>query len=190
MCRPAFDPGALLGIAHREQTPSPQARLDLQPANAPSAFCAEADRNQLARPAHPFKHVKHRFGDNGGKRTDQFIKPEFPDIVGRSTARIAGARPEFGELQLRDPDRILIAHAHGHQPRDFKEHRVVDIPPSDETPQPRHIKPRVTGALVIYQPVDAFADNRRGALGQTVGEEWRRVVVLADEIGEQIAQRG
>ena len=29
-------------------------------ANAPSAFCAEADRNQLARPAHPFKHVSPR----------------------------------------------------------------------------------------------------------------------------------
>src|ERR1700694_1831565 len=52
--QPAFDPGPLLGIAPQKQPPSPQRRLDLQAADAPSASCAEADRDRLVCPAPPF----------------------------------------------------------------------------------------------------------------------------------------
>ncbi len=114
----------------------------------------------------------------------------FADVDSRPFGGIGGAGFECGELQLRDPDRILITHADCHQPRDFDEHRVIDIAPADEPPHTIHIELRVARALIIDQPIDGFADDRGSAGGQTLGEERRRVVVLTDEIGEQIAQRG
>ncbi len=95
------------------------------------------------RPAQPCEHIECRLGNRRGKRTDQLIEPEFPDIVGRRRTRTAGARLEFGELQLRDPDRILITHAQSHQPGDFAEHRVVDALPADEALHTIHVKLRV-----------------------------------------------
>ncbi len=141
------------------------------------------------RPPHPVERIEHRFGDNGGKRADQLIEPEFSHIIGVFNMRAAGDNFEFGELHLRDPDRILIAHAHRHQPRDFAEHDVIDAMAADEPSQPVHIKLGVAGALVLDQPVDAFADDSGGTLGQTVRQEWRLVVIVADEIGEQVTER-
>ena len=79
-----------------------------------------------------------RLGDQRGKRADQFVDPEFPDIDGAAGA--PGRLVEFGKLQLRDPDRVLIAHAHRHQPRDLGQHRVVDAVLADEPPQPVDIE--------------------------------------------------
>src|ERR1700687_5513491 len=81
--------------------PPPPPRLDLQSADAPSASGAEADRDRLVLPAHPFERIEHGFGDESGKRPDQFIKPEFADVVGRLSARITRATLELGEPQMR-----------------------------------------------------------------------------------------
>ena len=84
------------------------------------------------------EHHQHGIGGYRRKRIDQFIEPEFLDVGGSNlTVTVA----EFGELQLRDADRILVAHAHGHQPRDLAEHRLVDVGPADEPPQPIDVKP-------------------------------------------------
>ena len=72
---------------------------------------------------------------------------------------MAGHAVDFAELQLRDPDRILIAHAHRHQPRDFAEHGVIDAAAADEPPQPVDIKLGVARALIVDQPMDAVADG-------------------------------
>ena len=85
--------------------------------------------------------------------------------------RKIGAHLALGELQLGDPDRILVAHAHRHQPRDFTEHRGIDAGPADELPQPVYIKPRVFGALILRQPADAFADIGRDGLGRLSGSD-------------------
>ena len=82
-----------------------------------------------------------------------------------------------------------IAHAHGHQPRDFAQHRVIDATPADEPPQPVDIELRIAGALIVDQEMNAFADDGNGILGQALRQERRFAVVLADEIGEQITQR-
>ena len=38
--------------------------------------------------------------------------------------------------------------------------------------------------------LEEVGDNGRDGIGQTLGQKWRRAAVLADEIGEQIAERG
>ncbi len=137
-------------------------------------------------PAHPFQRIEHRFGDGCGKRADQFIQPESFDVVGG----IRPARLEFMKLQLRDPDRIRIAHADRHQPRDFAEHRLINARPADKSAHAINIKLRVAWALIVDQKVNALADDRNRAIGQTVRQQRRRAAVIADEVGEQIAKRG
>ena len=103
--------------------------------------------------------------------------------------RRAGGAVGFGELQLRHPDRILIAHAHRHQPRDLVQHRIIDATPTDKPFQPVDIELGIARALIVDQHVDGVADIRCDRLRQSLGEKRRRFVCLADEIGEQITQR-
>src|SRR5882757_6209983 len=146
----------------------------------------ETDRNRLMRPSDPIQRVEHMVRDNGRKRTDQFLDPEFPDLGGSGPR--AGRHAEFGKLELRNPDRILVTHARRHQPRDLGEHRVIDPVAPDEPPQPADVKLRVAGALIIDQEVNGIACHRRYDLRQAVWQGWRRVVVLADEIGDRITR--
>ena len=113
---------------------------------------------------------------------------ELPDVDG-GPGTAAGRLIQFGKLQLRDPDRILIGHAHRHQPRDFGKHGVVDAVLADEPPQPVDVKLGVAGALIVDQEMDGIAGHRHHRLRQPFGQKRRRVVILADEIGEQITQR-
>ena len=48
--------------------------------------------------AHPTQSIEYRFGDNGGERPDQFIEPEFPDIVGKPNIPRAGGHFGFSEF--------------------------------------------------------------------------------------------
>ena len=141
-------------------------------------------------PAHPFQRIEHGFGDRRRKRADQLIEPEFSDHVGGGTRRIAGGRFQLIELQLRDPDRILVAHALRHQPGDLAEHRLVDAFSADEAPHAIDVKLGVARALIVDQQVNAVADIGDRAVGQSLRQKWRRGVVVADDIGEQITERG
>ena len=82
--------------------------------------------------------------------------------------RNAGGVNGFGELQLRNPDRILIAHTHRHQPPDFAQRRVFDATPADEAPQPVDIELSVSRALILDQHVDGIADFRRNRFRQSL----------------------
>ena len=95
--QPAFDPSALLGVAHGKQSPAPQRSLDLQAANAPAAFGAESHRDPHMRPARPLQNIERRFGHRRRKRPNQLVEPEFTNID-RRYARIAGRAIEFGKL--------------------------------------------------------------------------------------------
>ena len=103
--------------------------------------------------------------------------------------RITGGVGDLDELQLRDPDRIFIAHARSHQPRDLAQHRIVDAAAADEPVQPIDIELRVGRALIIDQHVDGVAGRRRNRFRQPFREKRRRIVLLADQVGEQITQR-
>jgi len=94
------------------------------------------------------------------------------------------------QFQLRNPDRILIAHAHRHQLRDFTEHRGIDTGAADKPSQAVHIKLGVARTLIVDQKADAFVDQWGYAVGQILGRRRKRIVVVADEVGEQIAKRG
>ena len=188
--QPPFDPGPLGAIAHREQAPAPQPRLDLQPANAEPAGGAEAHRDRTVQPSHPVEHPEHGIGDGGGKRFDKLVPAEFFDIIAAARGGLRSACVELGKFRLRDPDRIVVTHAQRHQPRDFAEQGIVEAAAADETLQAIDIELGIAGALIIDQPLDAFASDRRHRVGQAIREKWRRGVVIADEIGEQIADRG
>ena len=139
-------------------------------------------------PARHAEQVEHGIRDGGGQRIDQLIQTEFPD-VGRGSARTLAAI-KFGKFQLRDADRILVAHPHRHQPGDIAEQRRVEVLPSDEAAQPIDIELGVARALIVDQEMDCVADDAGRLFGQTIGEERRRAVVFADDVGEQITQRG
>ena len=62
--------------------------------------------------------------------------------------------------------------------------------PADEALQPVDIELGVAGALVFHQQKNGVADDRRGVIGQVVGQERQSGIVLADDIGEQITQGG
>ena len=68
-------------------------------------------------------------------------------------------------------------------------HRIIDAAPSNEAPQPVNIELRVARALIVDQHVDGVAGHRRNRLRQSIREKRRRIVLLADQIGEQITQR-
>ena len=132
------------------------------------------------------EHHQHGVGGYRRKRIDQFIEPEFLDVGGSNlTVTVA----EFGELQLRDPDRILVGHAVAHQARDLTKRCGIDALTADEALQPLDIELCIGGALIIHQQMNAIADDGRGAVGQAVGKGRRRVILLVEEIGEQIAKR-
>jgi hypothetical protein len=123
---------------------------------------------------------------NGGKRADQLIDPESANLG--STGPRAGRPSGPGELELRNPDRILVAHTRRHQPRDLGEHGIVDPVAADEPLEPVDVKLRVARTLIVDQAMNGLACHRRHGLRQSRGQKRRRVVVLADEIGKQIAQ--
>ena len=138
------------------------------------------------QPAQSSASIRY-LGDDGGKRADQFLDSEFLDVDG--SGRRAGPVVQFEELELRDPDRVLITHAYRHQPRDVDQHRFVDALFADEPPQPVDIEVSVARALIVDEEMDGVARHRHYRLRQPFGQERRRVVVVADEIGEQITQR-
>ena len=158
--QPSFDPGPLRAVAHREQPPAPQARLDLQPANAEPARGAEADRDRTVQPSHPLQHAQHGIGDRGGKRFDKLVPAEFLDVTGAAQGRLRSTCVKLGEFCLRDPDRIVVTHALRHQPRDFAEQNIVEAAAADEALEAIDIELGVAGALIVDQPLNACARNR------------------------------
>jgi hypothetical protein len=99
------------------------------------------------RPPHPIKRIENIFGDNGGKRADQFIDPEFANVGGSGLS--AGRLVEPGKFELRNPDRILITHPRRHQPRNLGQHRIVDPVAADKPLEPVDEKLRVARALIV-----------------------------------------
>jgi hypothetical protein len=140
------------------------------------------------RPPHPFQRIDQIFRDNGGKRGDQFIDPEFPDIDDRIVVP-AGSFVEFGKFELCEPDRIFVTHAYRHQPGDLGQHHVIDALLADEPPQPVDVKLRVAGALILDQQMDGVARDIGHGLRQALGKKRRGVVLFADEVLEQVTHR-